>query len=168
MVIALEDAVLDQHVGLGRRAFVVDGEAAAPALDRSVVDYRDARRRDALTDPAGEGAGALAVEIALQPVANRLVQEHARPAWAAHHSHLARRRGDTVEIDDRLAERLVDCAIPGRGLEQPIVEIAAAETEEAVLAPPVLLDHDRNVEANERAHIMRDEAVRPHDLDHAP
>ena len=89
--IALEDAVLDQHVALGRRALVVDGERAAAVADRAVVDHGDAGRRDPLADPAGESRRALAVEIALEAVADRLVQQHAGPAGAEHHRHLARR-----------------------------------------------------------------------------
>ena len=41
--IALEDAVLDQHVAPRRRAFVVDGQRSAPLLDRAVVDDGHAR-----------------------------------------------------------------------------------------------------------------------------
>jgi hypothetical protein len=48
--------------------------------------------RDALADQAGEGARLLAVEVAFQPVADRLVQQDAGPARAEHHGHLAGRR----------------------------------------------------------------------------
>ena len=45
--------------------------------------------RDALADAAGERARALAVEVAFEAVADRLVQQHAGPARAEHDAHLA-------------------------------------------------------------------------------
>jgi hypothetical protein len=38
----------------------------------------------------------------------------------------------------------------------------------AALAPAILLDHDRHIEPDERAHIVSDEAVGSDDVDHAP
>ncbi len=67
---------------------------------------------DALAHQAGEGRGLLAVEVAFEPVADRLVQHHARPAGAEHDVHLAGRRRHRVEIDQRLAHRLVDRVLP--------------------------------------------------------
>ena len=166
--IALEDAVLDQHVALRRRALVVDGQRAAPVADRAVVDHGDAGRRDPLADPAGEGRGALAVEIALEAVADRLVQQHAGPAGAEHDRHLAGRRGDRFEVHQRLGQRDVDRPVPGRRLEQIVVEIAAAEAVIAGLAPAVLLGDDLDVEPDQRPHVMGDEAVGADDVDHAP
>ena len=61
-----------------------------------------------LAHQAGEGRGLLAVEVAFQAVADRLVQHHAGPAGSEHHVHLAGRRGHRSEIDQRLAQRLVD------------------------------------------------------------
>ena len=143
-------------------------ERAAPVADRAVVDHGDAGRRDALADPARKGRGALAVEIALEAVADRLVQQHARPAGAEHHRHLARRRGDRFEVHQRLRQRDVDRPVPALRLEQVVVEVAAAEAVEAGLAPPVLLGHDLDVEPHQRPHVVRDEAVRADDVDHAP
>ena len=98
----------------GRRAFVVDGQRAAALVDRAVVDNRDAGRRDAFADAAGEGRGALAVEIAFEAVADRFVEQHAGPAGAEHDRHFAGRRGDRFEVDQRLGERDVDRAVPVR------------------------------------------------------
>jgi hypothetical protein len=61
----------------------------------------------------GKGDCALAVEVAFQPVADRLVQQDAVPAGAQHHVHLAGRAGDRVEVDQRLAQRLVDLSCHG-------------------------------------------------------
>jgi hypothetical protein len=88
--IALQDAVFDQDRLAGRGAFVVDAERAAAGV--TVVD-------DALADPAGKGAGALAVEVAFQAVADRLVKHDARPARPEQHRHLSRGRRDRVQID---------------------------------------------------------------------
>jgi fructose-specific component phosphotransferase system IIB-like protein len=125
--IAFEDAVLDQHRLAGRRAFVVDRKRSAAAatdraLHRAVVDDGDARRRDALADAAREGARALAVEIAFEPVADGFVQQHAGPAGAEQHGDFARGGIDRAQIDERLRQRLVDRAVPLRGLEQMIVQ----------------------------------------------
>ena len=116
----------------------------------------------------GEGRGALAVEIALEAVADRLVQQHAGPAGAEHDRHLAGRRGDRFEVHQRLGERDVDRPVPGRRLEQLVVEIAAAEAVIAGLAPAVLLDDDLDVEPHQRPHVVGDEAVGADDVDHAP
>jgi hypothetical protein len=89
--IALQYAVLDQHGAAGRGALVVDGQRPAAPQNRAFVDYRDAGRGDALADPAREGRGALAVEIAFQPVADRFVEQDAAPAGAEHHRHFAGR-----------------------------------------------------------------------------
>ncbi len=48
--VAAQHAVFDQHVALGRGAFVVDRERAAPARQRAVVHHRDAGRSDALAE----------------------------------------------------------------------------------------------------------------------
>jgi hypothetical protein len=80
--VAHEDAVLDQHGLARRRALVVHGDRAAPVGDRAVVEHRHAGGGDALAHQPGEGRLLLAVEIALQPVADRLVQQDAGPAGA--------------------------------------------------------------------------------------
>src|SRR3546814_10830724 len=53
--IALQYAVVDQHVALRRRALVIDGQRSAPSLDGAVVDHRHARCGHALADQPGEG-----------------------------------------------------------------------------------------------------------------
>ena len=45
-------------------------------LERAVVDHGDAARRDALAEQAGEGRSLLAIEVALEAVADRLVQQN--------------------------------------------------------------------------------------------
>src|SRR3546814_15172671 len=53
--IALQYAVVDQHVALRRRALVIDGQRSAPSLDGAVVDHRHARCGHAPADQPGEG-----------------------------------------------------------------------------------------------------------------
>ena len=166
--IALEDAILDQHGAPGRGTLVVDRQAPAAARDRALVDHGDAGRGHALTNAARESRQLLAVEIALEPVADRFMEQHAGPAGAAHHLHLARRRGDRFQIDQRLRQRGVDTAVPGRGIEQMIVEIAPAEPEAAGFAAVAILRHDRDVEADHRADVAGNEPAGADDVDHAP
>src|SRR5207244_4142599 len=71
--IAAQDAALDQHRALRGRALVVDVERAAAFGDGAVVDHRAHLRGDARADAVGEGGYALAVEVALETVADRLV-----------------------------------------------------------------------------------------------
>jgi hypothetical protein len=101
--IAFEDAILDQHVARRRRAFIVDGQRSAALVHGAIVDHRHARRRHPLADSSGESRGALAVEIALEPVADRFVQQHPGPAGAADHRHFAGRGGDCFQVDQGLA-----------------------------------------------------------------
>src|SRR3546814_9087076 len=78
-------------------------------------------------DAAGKGRGALAVEIAFEAVTDRFVEQHAGPAGAEHHRHLAGWRRDGFEVHQCLGECDVDRAVPGPRLEQIVVEVAPAE-----------------------------------------
>ena len=100
--VADQDAVLDQHRAVGRRALVVDGERTAPRRHGAVVDHGDALGRDLLAHQAREGRGLLAVEVAFEAVADRLMQHHAGPAGAEHDVHFAGGGGNRFEIDQRL------------------------------------------------------------------
>ena len=52
---ALQDAVFTQGGVSGRRAFIVDGQRAAPLIDRAIVNHRDPRRRHAFAQEPGKG-----------------------------------------------------------------------------------------------------------------
>ena len=65
--IAPEDAVLDQDVVAARRPLVIDGDGAASTRQGAVVDYGAVSGGDLLADAAGEGGGALAVEVPSRP-----------------------------------------------------------------------------------------------------
>ncbi len=98
---------------------------------------------DLLAHQAGEGGRLLAVEVALEPVADRLVQHHAGPAGAEHHVHLAGRRRHRVEIDQRLAHRLVDRALPGLRRDEALIGFAAAVAVGAGFLAVAVADHHR-------------------------
>src|SRR5579859_656818 len=136
-----QNAVLDQRGAARRRALVVDRERAAPVRDGAVVDHGHAGCCDALADPVREGRQALAVEIALEPVADRLVQHDAGPAGTQHHGHFARRGRDRAEIDERGPERLVDLAAPLRRIEVEIIGGASASAGRASLHAVAVADH---------------------------
>ena len=59
-----------------------------------------------LAQHAGEDRGLLAVEVALEAVAHRLMQQDAGPAGSQQHVHLAGRRRPGLERDEALAQRL--------------------------------------------------------------
>ena len=151
--VADQDAVLDQHGAVGRRAFVVDGERAAALLHGAVVDHGDALGGDALAHQPGEGGGLLAVEIAFQPVADGFVQHHARPAGPQHDVHLAGRRGHRVEIDQRLAHGFVDRALPGMRLDEALIAFAPADAVAAGFLAVAVADDDRDVEPHQRTDV---------------
>ena len=79
-----EDAVLDEHVALRRRAFVVDRVRAPLARVRAVVDQRDERRRDQVADATSEHRRVLVDQVGLEAVTARLVEQHATRAALEH------------------------------------------------------------------------------------
>jgi hypothetical protein len=92
-------------------AFVVDAERAAPVGDGAVIDHGDALGGHALADAAGEGGAALAVEVTLEAVANRLVQQDAGPAGAQHHRHFAGRGRLGGQVDAGLMHRALGIVV---------------------------------------------------------
>src|SRR3546814_2788933 len=57
---------------------------------------------------------------------------------------------------------------PAFGLEQVVIEIAAAHTEHTAFASAVLFQDDRDVEAHQRADVACGKAVGANDVDDAP
>ena len=145
--------------------FVIDVQAATAIGQRAVVQHRHAFGRHALADAAAECTRPFAVEIALQPMAHRFVQQHARPAGAEHHRHFASRCRARLQIGQRGADGFVDIAGDHR-----IVEIRQAETaataERTDLAPSVLLGNHRDRQANQRPHVGGQGAIEPGDQHH--
>src|SRR5262245_20677553 len=151
--VAGEDAVLDQDGAPGRRTLVVDVERAAAVGDRAVVDHRDQLGGDLLAHAAGEGRGALAVEVALEPVADRLVQENPRPARPEHDRHRAGRRVDRAELERSLARRLAAEPAPALFLQVEVERHAPAAAVRADLALAALLGDGGHVEPGERPDV---------------
>ena len=163
--VAGQHAVLDQRGALRGRALVVDVERAAAAAEGAVVDDGDALCCHALADAAGIGAGALAVEVALQAVAHGLVQQHAGPTAAEHHRHHPGRRIDRLEVHQRLAQGFARELLRLPVAEQFGVGVPPAVTGVAALASAALLDDHLHVEPHQRPHVAGDDAVRARDED---
>src|SRR5438270_2150704 len=85
---------------------VVHIKGTAAAADGAVVNDRAEFARDLLTDTAAERGNPLAIEIRLEPVPHRLVQENSRPARSQNDGHLAGGGLYRVEHCDRLARRI--------------------------------------------------------------
>ena len=136
-------------------------------------------RCNLLADAPAEGGTALAVEVALEAVADRLMQQDARPAGTEDDGHLAGRRRVGVQVGERLMDRLLRVA-----LQHLIVEIgeieASATTRGTLFALAVFLDDDGNRAADQRPDVGGQPAIRTghqdhlvfagqrgHDLDHA-
>src|SRR5581483_8850056 len=100
-----------------------------------------------LAQAAGEGGDALPVEVALETMADRLVQEDPRPAGRQDDGHRAGRRGHRPELHDRLPRRLAREPAPALLLEEEVERHAAAPAERPDLAPAALLDDDGHVQA---------------------
>src|SRR5205814_2181926 len=104
--VALQHALLDQHLPLGRVALVVDVERAAAAGHRAVVDHRDELGGALLAQLDGEERGPLADEVGLEAVPDRLVEQDAAPARSEHNGLRTGGSGDGPEGGDRLARGL--------------------------------------------------------------
>jgi hypothetical protein len=99
-----------------------------------------------------------AVEVALEAVADGLVQQDAGPARAEHHGHLARGRGARLEVGQRRLDGMVD--VLGDLL---VVEVGQAEASTAAarahLAAAVLLGDDGDRQPHQRPHVGRQRAI---------
>src|ERR1700730_4163606 len=166
--VANEDAVFDQHGAIGRRALIIDRERAAALCDGAVVHHRHALRCNTLPPQAGEGRSLLAVEVAFEAVAHRLVQHDARPTGPEHHVHLAGRGRDSLEIDQGLAHGIIGHALPGLGLEKTREALAAAIAVAAGFLAFAVAGDNRDVHPHERAHVAVAFTVGAQDLDHLP
>ena len=86
-------------------------------------------------------------------MADRLVQQHTRPARPHHHRHAASRRRDGVEVDGSLAHRLAGIGHgPFLGLEEAIIGAPAA-AKAAALTAAVMLDDDADIEPYQRPDV---------------
>ena len=163
--VAAQDAVFDQHILLAGVAFVVHVQRAPAVGHGAVIQHGDALGRHTLTNAATESARSLAVEVALQPVAHGFVQQHAGPAIAQHHGHLACGRGAGFEVDERGRHGFLHIAF-----DHGVVKISQAKATTAAgtahFAAAVLLGDHRQGQTNQRAHIGRQRAIGAGHHDH--
>src|SRR5690606_14778178 len=146
--------------------------AAAPGQG-AVVDDGAQAGSDLLTDASAVGGTALAVEVTLQAVADRLVQQHPGPAGPHHHRQGTGRRGNRLQVDQRLAQRLAGIAhgallAVAVAFEEIAVVGTSAATVAAALATAVVLDDHADVEAHQRADVDPQAAVAGGDQDLVP
>ena len=95
-------------------------------------------------------------------MADRFVQQHARPAGTEHHGHRARRRLHGVEVDQSLAHGLAGDLLGGAvgsGREDRSEVVSAARPAETPFPASALLRDDAHVEPDQRADISRQRAV---------
>src|SRR3546814_9313757 len=72
------------------------------------------------------------------------------------------------QVDACLRNVFVNSAAPAFGLEQVVIEIAAAHTEHTAFASAVLFPDDRDVEAHQRADVACGQAVAANHVAAAP
>ena len=163
-MVADQDAILDQCCAVRRRAFVVHRQRTAAVFDGAIIDDRHARGGDALAHQARESGGLLAVEVAFQPMADRFVQQDARPAIAQHDRHFTGMAGDGGEIYRRLAQGFVDRVLPVLWLEEQLIAGAPAAAIRAGFLPVALAKHDADIKHYQRANIGGAKTIRADDL----
>ncbi len=150
-------------------ALIVHVQRAASIRQRAVVEHGHTLGRDTLADQAAEGTRSLAVEVALQAVSDRFVEQHARPSRAEHHAHLAGLRGPRRQVGQRRIHRVADIALQQRVVEVAVSEAAAPATAAGLAAhralDGLLRDH-RDVHAHEWSHIGGPGAVGAGDQHH--
>ena len=112
--VAAQNPILDQHGALRGRALIVDVERTPAPVQRTVVDDRDLLGRHLLPDPVRKGRRPLAIEVTLEPMADGLVEQDARPARTQYHRHRPRRRSDRIQIHERLTHRLTEPSVRRR------------------------------------------------------
>src|SRR4029453_808894 len=95
----------------------------------------------------------LAIEIAFEPVSDRFVQHHAWPARAEHNIHLPCRRRNGLKIDQRLADRFIDCPPPPLWLENPMKPFAPGEAITAGLLSLAFARNHRYIQSHHWAYV---------------
>ena len=120
--------------------------------DGPVIHDRAHWGRHFFADSAGERRRAFAIEITLEPMANRFVKKDTWPPRAQNHSHRACRRVDGIQIDQRLSHRLSGKVASAIVFEQPLItepsaaascvalSASAAATASLICAKPGSLD----------------------------
>ena len=110
-------------------------------------------------------AGLLAVEVRLEAVPDRLVQEDAAVAGAEHDLHLAGRRFARVEHRGRLPDRLLRVPLGALAVEVAPADPAAAARSDPDWRLPFVLDDHADAEAQQRLAVADEPAVARGDQD---
>ena len=104
--ISLQNSILDQHGFLRGLAFIIDVQRAAAPRHGAVIDHGALFAGHSFADQAGECRRLLAIEVGLQPVTDRLVQQNAGPSRTEHYFHVAGRSFARVELQNCLPRGL--------------------------------------------------------------
>src|SRR5882757_8646630 len=112
-----------------------------------------------MADAVRECGSALAIEVALETVADRFVQQNAGPTRAQNHGHGPRRRRHRLQIHQRLAYRLTTMDERLFAAQQLLESEASAAAAVALLTAAIVLDDDRYVQAHQRTYVRRERAV---------
>ena len=163
--VALKNAVFDQHRGVGRRAFIVDRQRTATISERAIVEHGHARGGNALSDPTAERRRTFAIEIAFEPVADRLVQQHTGPAGSADNGHHTRRRRTRVQLQQRHVHGFM-CAFSDECSIEPIKTVATTSARTALLAFAIAFDDGGDINAAQRADVRGDHTIAAHHQHH--
>src|SRR5207244_4352491 len=109
-------------------------------------------------DPVRERRGAFTVEIALEAVADRLVEQDAGPARAEDDRHRAGGRVVRVEVDERLARRLARETLR-TAVGQHVEREPSAPAVAALLALAVPLHDAGDAHMDERPDVAHHAAI---------
>ncbi len=96
------------------------------------------------------------------------MQQDARPARPQHHRHLPGGGGDGSQVDQRLAHRLVNRALPISRVEIGLITAAPAAAETTAFLAAIFFHHHRDIEADEGTDVGIMFAAGAHDLDTLP
>ena len=158
--VSLQDALFDQHRVCRRVALVIHVERAAPSRHGAVVHHRALVAGHAPPHHLRERRRLLAIEVRLQPVPDRLMQQHARPSRSEHHFHLARRSIDRIQLNDRLPRRFDREVFRSLLRQEEVERHASAAARSPARRLVARLRQAEHVQARQRLRIFGKAAVR--------
>ena len=161
--VELGDAVFDQRVLGTWRPFVIDSDRSAPIGNRSIVQNRDAFGRNLLPHEPRKRAGSFAVKVAFQPMANRFVQQNARPAGSEDDIHDTSRCRFCIEVYQCNAQSFAGNRLPVVAPDQTNKSRASAAAKHAAFTFSVFFDNHTNVQPGHGTRICHKRAFWPQD-----
>src|SRR6266568_495047 len=166
--IRTQHTLFDEDCPVCRRALVVHRRGAALVRIGAVVDHRDQLARDLLADPPGVDGEALQVQVSLEAMAHRLMDE-SPPGLAREHDRVrAGRRGLGADVEDRAPGR-IPCRLVDRFVREHLEAGGAADRLESGLQDVSLLRDGLHgqVEADSRVRAEKVVAIGDEHLLHA-